>query len=549
MVRPATELPTREFSPADVVPDGATRRFDPSAMLGHIGGYDLVHRLGRGVFVGQHSATRQELAVRVLDAVLPGRLDLLERQLAEVSALASIDHPNVVRAIEIGTDAGRVFMAMEYLRGTLLEAVLEMYGPPVPAQAIRIGTLVARGLAAAHAAGVVHRALETSAAMVMRSESGRCTIKLIDFAIAEGTEAVRVARPSMAPELVRGEAVDRRADIYSFGVLLHRVCTGRDPFAGSPIELLAMHRFRSVVRPELALAGVPGGLAAVIRRCLAEEPSGRYQSAEEVIEALRAAAYEIGQGEPAAGARPAFTAEQPRPEMPAAAQAAPQVPTLMMRPPPKVMEPMAVAPTLMAPQGLVPEPPVTYPKGSAPRQIVGLVGLGDESGVLVMPGGRRPQVSTAGPLAAAPGPVRRKVPWGPIAVLSLATIIGAALALSTLDSGTREAAPPAAAASPAAASAGAAGAASAAGAAAPAASTPMPAPAAAAPAAAQAPATAPTAAPTVDVVAAPEARPTEPRPAASRASGASHDEPRKTKRRERKAKRREHVDRSQQIDL
>src|SRR5689334_8257144 len=105
---------------------------------------------------------------------------------------------------------------------------------------------------------------------------------------------VRLARPSMSPELCRGEAVDHRADLYSLGVLLHRVCTGRDPFEGSPIELLAMHRFRSVVRPELALAGVPEGLAAAIRRCLAAEPDARYQSATEVLEVLRGVARELG---------------------------------------------------------------------------------------------------------------------------------------------------------------------------------------------------------------------------------------------------------------
>ncbi|HWU91218.1 MAG TPA: serine/threonine-protein kinase, partial [Kofleriaceae bacterium] len=336
MMRPATDLPTRKFSAAEVVPEvaattrfryergetagepsGATRRFDPTEVLGCIGDYDLVRRLGRRVFLAHHRVTRQELAVRVLDPPPAGRLDLLQRQLAEARALAAIDHPNVGRAIEIGADAGRVYVVMDYLRGTLLDAVLDMYGPPAPAQAIRIGTLVARGLAAAHAHGVVHRALEAGAAMVLPSERGRSTIKLIDFAISERDDVVRIARPSMSPELCRGEAVDHRTDLYSLGVLLHRVCTGRDPFEGTPIELLAMHRFRSVVRPELVLAGIPDGLATAIRRCLAEEPDARYRSADEVIEALRGAAAELGRPEHSEHARPMFLSMDPGADSPA----------------------------------------------------------------------------------------------------------------------------------------------------------------------------------------------------------------------------------------
>ncbi|HSK02400.1 MAG TPA: serine/threonine-protein kinase, partial [Kofleriaceae bacterium] len=278
---------TRFLRPARNKNNNTTTRFEPSRPLGSIGEYDLVQQLGRCVFVGHHRLTRQPFAIRVLEPAPGGRRDRVERQLAAAHALAAIDHPNVVRTIEVGLYEGRVYLVMEYLRGKALESALELHGALPVSQAIRIGMHVARGLEAAHVRGVVHRNLDAETVILVPSERGRSTVKLADFEIEPGDDVVRIARHSMSPELCRGGAIDHRTDLYSLGVLLHRVCTLKYPFEGTPIEILAMYRFRSVVRPPPALAGVPAELASTIQRCLSEDPADRPASAGEVLESLR----------------------------------------------------------------------------------------------------------------------------------------------------------------------------------------------------------------------------------------------------------------------
>ena len=436
MQRPATELPTRKFSASGAIPElqlattqfrseaseanGTTTVFEPPGVFGAIGDYNLVRRLGGQVFLAHHRATRQPFALRVLEPA-PA---VAHRQLAEARALATIDHPNVGRVIEVGTDADRVYLVMEYLRGTTLASVLELHGALSSAQAIRIGALVAKGLHAAHRRGVVHRNLEVGAVIVLPSERGRSTLKLVDFAISDSPEVVRIPRHSMSPELCSGEPVDHRTDLYSLGVLLHRVCTGRDPFDGSPLEILAMHRFRSVVRPVPALDGVPGELAAVIRRCLCEDPAGRYPSAAEVIEALRLAA-----NEPVRPGRP----ERPEP----AERAALFVDVDPAAAEPRVTGAEGIAAVAAAAAAAVP--------ASAPNRVV----VDEGSGILIVPGGAPARIATAVPIEAGRAWPRRR-PWMALLVLVAAMTGGAVLALSTMDrrEDAREA-EPAASATPA----------------------------------------------------------------------------------------------------
>lgn len=488
MLHPASDLPTREFSAPGSVPDrqaettefrsgpseanGTTTMFDPAGMFGVIGDYDLVRRLGRRVFLAHHRVTRQSFAVRVLDPAPERGAGLAQRQLADARALAMIDHPNVGRVIEVGADAGRVYVVMEYLRGTTLSSVLELHGTLSGAQAIRIGALIAKGLEAAHQRGIVHRHLEAGAVIVLPSDRGRSTLKLIDFAISESPEVVRIPRHSMSPELCSGGPVDHRTDLYSLGVLLHRVCTGRDPFEGSPIEINAMHRFRSVVRPPPVLVGIPDELSVVIQRCLCVDPAGRYRSAGEVIEALRRDTNESVRHDPPqpAGRAPAVFVD---------------------------VAPAAAARRASGSGGVV-APAVMVP-ASAPNAMM----RDDESGILIVPGNGRARIATAVQLEG--GRVRsRRRPWMALLVLGVAMAGGSALALSTMDSGggapeveQAASAEPSASASPA----------------------PAPAPAASVPAAPASEDLVP------DAVSAPDALPPEAARAATRAAAEAQDPP------------------------
>ncbi|HWO19406.1 MAG TPA: protein kinase [Kofleriaceae bacterium] len=274
-------------SPSGNGQNGSTTVFERSRALGAVGDYDLVQQLSGSVFVGQHRATKQPFAIRLLEPA--GRTDQLARQLAAARALTAIDHPNVVRTLEVGLHEGRVFLVMEYLRGTSLGSWLDVHGAPPVAQALRIGMHVARGLDALHQRGILHRNVDADTVMIVPSPTGKNTIKLVDIEIAPREELVRTARHSMSPELVRGGTIDHRSDLYSLGVLLYRACTLKYPFEGSPIEILAMYRFRSVMRPEPSLEGVPVELAATVQRLLSEDPAERQRSAADVVEALRRA--------------------------------------------------------------------------------------------------------------------------------------------------------------------------------------------------------------------------------------------------------------------
>src|SRR5690606_13634500 len=160
MSRPAADSPaqgTVELLPEHCVvttrfrpPELATRVFTPGRPLGSIGDYELVQQLGRCMFVGHHRAAPQAFAIRLLDPVPPGRPWRRARQRSAARARAAIEHPNVVRTLEVGVHEGRVYLVMEYLRGTPLESLFELHGAPPIAQVIRIGTHVARGLEAAH---------------------------------------------------------------------------------------------------------------------------------------------------------------------------------------------------------------------------------------------------------------------------------------------------------------------------------------------------------------------------------------------------------------
>lgn len=412
----------------------ATRVFNPARPLGAVGDYDLVQQLGRCVFVGHHRVTKQAFAIRVLDPVPPGRPELIGRQLIVARAFASIDHPNVVRTIEVGVHAGRVYLVMEYLRGTTLESMIDMHGPLSIAQVIRIGAHLARGLEAVHQRGVAHRNLDAQTAIVVPSEHGRGTVKLVDFEIPSADDVVRIARHSMSPELVSGGDVDHRTDLYSLGVLLHRACTQQDPFEGSPIEILAMHRFRSVVRPPPVLAGVPAELAATIQRCLAVEPADRYGSAGEVIEALRHAAGELARRErPEAPVRPMTPLLDELDQLPTESRAsARQVAPLQPPAPP--------APVLAAAAAAAPAAPSLPPLGvderaGSGRVIHAIDPARDSSGILIAPSGPA-RVVTALPMPldaspARPRPRRRAMPWKPASILLAAFAAGALLSLWT----------------------------------------------------------------------------------------------------------------------
>ena len=242
------------------------------------GPYEIRERLGKGgmgeVYLAWDTRLRREVALKFLTG---GEAAIREARLA-----ARVDHPNVCAIYEVGEHDGRDFIAMQRVPGTTLA------GRKLPeAQAVRVALQVADALAAAHAQGVIHRDLKPQNVMI--TPEGRAVV--LDFGIARPAElahddATLTAQgyasgtPSaMSPEQARGEQLDARTDVFSFGALLYALLSGRDPFAAAtPADSIA-----AVLRHDPPpLAGVSPELARIVHKCLEKNRDLRYGSMREV---------------------------------------------------------------------------------------------------------------------------------------------------------------------------------------------------------------------------------------------------------------------------
>jgi serine/threonine protein kinase len=240
----------------------------------------------------------------VLQAVLAHRI-ARARFFQEARAVAAIASDHVVRIFDFGEENGFPFIALEFLRGATLDQYLAAKGLPPLAHVVRIAQEVASGLAAAHSVGVVHRDVKLSN-IWLEAPNGR--VKLIDFGIARVADepvglgpahAVRVGltvvgavlgTPAyMSPEQVRGLPIDGRTDLWSLGVVLYRLCTGRMPFTGADEHAVMANVLTDTPVPTRQLnPRVPEVVEVIISRLLAKEPGERYQTAAEVADALKA---------------------------------------------------------------------------------------------------------------------------------------------------------------------------------------------------------------------------------------------------------------------
>lgn len=259
-----------------------------------LGPYRIREVVGRGgmgvVYAAEDTRLGRLVALKALPPSVSGDRVARERLAREARAAAVLTHPGVATVYSLEEIDGHVLIASELVRGHTLREEL-WAGPLAPAVLTDTLAQLADALHAAHGRGIVHRDLKPE--NVLRDESGR--IKIVDFGLARpvapaapGLTAagVFVGTPGyMAPEQLRGQAVDARADVFAFGVMAFELASGRHPFGqGDSASLLE----RVVADAPLTLDVQPAGLAPILRRCLRANPLERYQSAGEIVAALRA---------------------------------------------------------------------------------------------------------------------------------------------------------------------------------------------------------------------------------------------------------------------
>jgi len=279
-----------------------------------LGPYEIVASVGAGgmgeVFRARDTRLGRDVAVKILTAALAGDPDSVRRFEKEARAVASLSHPNVVPLFDVGEQDGVRFAVSEYVEGETLRARLKRETMP-PGEAADVAAQIAEGLSAAHQKGFVHRDIKPENVILAHATFAR----ILDFGLAKrsaGLTALSVSEEDvtqsafltepgiiagtvgyMSPEQVRGEPVDGRSDIFSLGVVLWEMLTGRRPFHGdSPVETLSAI-LREEPPPDPVLAGLPPEFERILRRALQKRPADRYASAADLAVELRRLAADV----------------------------------------------------------------------------------------------------------------------------------------------------------------------------------------------------------------------------------------------------------------
>ncbi len=288
----------------------------PQVAGARLGSYEIIAPLGAGgmgeVYRARDTRLKRDVAIKVLPddvASSPERLARFER---EATTVAGLNHPNIVVLHSIEEARGTRFLTMELVDGLSLDHAITPGGLPAT-RVVELGIGIADALAAAHEQGVIHRDLKP--ANVMLTKDGR--VKVLDFGLAKlmapdssgdvtqtATMAVLSGEghvvgtvPYMAPEQVRGEAVDARTDLFSLGVVLYELASGRRPFTGATPADLMSSILRDAPEPLASLRGeVPAELERIVGRCLEKGPRERIPSSLEVGNELRRLRRELDRG-------------------------------------------------------------------------------------------------------------------------------------------------------------------------------------------------------------------------------------------------------------
>jgi len=255
------------------------------------GRYEIIEELGKGgmgrVYRVEDTKLEQEVALKLIKPEIAKDKKTIERFRNELKLARNIRHKNVCGMFDLGETEGVHFITMEYVSGEDLRSSIRRFGQVPIAKSISIAKQICEGLSEAHRLGVVHRDLKSNNIMIDKEGN----VRIMDFGIARSLEAkgitgagVMIGTPEyMSPEQVEGKEVDQRSDIYSLGVILYEMVTGRVPFEGdTPFTVGVKQKSETPKNPKELNTQISDDLNRLILRCLEKDKEIRYRSAEEI---------------------------------------------------------------------------------------------------------------------------------------------------------------------------------------------------------------------------------------------------------------------------
>jgi serine/threonine protein kinase len=290
-----------------MVRDGLITQFQAKQLLAgkhkgfFLGQYKFLDQIGSGgmgaVFLAEHTQMLRRVAIKILPPSKAQNESSLLRFKREAQAIAAVDHPNIVRAFDVGNEGGYHFLVLEYVEGVSLQELLNR-GPLSVPHAANMIAQAALGLQHVHECGLIHRDIKPANLLLDR----KGVVKILDLGLArmmidEADDGLTRDRDGgvilgtadyLAPEqAINSSAVDIRADIYSLGITFYALLAGKPPFTDMTVaQKLLAHQLRPVVPLPTLRPDVPPELWAVIERMIAKDPAARFQTPGEVVQAL-----------------------------------------------------------------------------------------------------------------------------------------------------------------------------------------------------------------------------------------------------------------------
>jgi serine/threonine protein kinase/Flp pilus assembly protein TadD len=257
--------------------------------------YEIIEELGKGgmgqVYRVFDNRIGEEVTLKLIKPEVAADEKTIERFRNELKFARKITHKNVCRMFDLNDEQGTLYITMEYVSGEDLKSMMAMAKQFSIGTTVNIARQMCEGLAEAHRLGVVHRDLKPSNIMIDKEGNAR----IMDFGIARSAEAERITGAGaiigtpeyMSPEQVEGRQAEQRSDIYSLGVILYEMVTGRIPFEGdTPLSIALKHKTEIAPDPRKYNPQVPSGLSSTILKCLNKNKEKRFQSVEEILAEL-----------------------------------------------------------------------------------------------------------------------------------------------------------------------------------------------------------------------------------------------------------------------